>query len=79
MNPMINHFIVISLRCGVASALLSVVSAFAAEPTYRDIEYARVGDVSLKLDLRGRTPCRIDCLSECQFDKVRQVAPSEKL
>ena len=32
-------------------ALLCVASTFAAEPTHRDIEYARVGDVSLKLDL----------------------------
>jgi len=51
MKPMLNHLIVITFRCGVASALLSVASAFAAEPTYRDIEYARVGDFSLKLDL----------------------------
>ncbi len=32
-------------------ALLSVAFTFAAEPTQRDIEYARVGDFSLKLDL----------------------------
>ena len=32
-------------------ALLCVPYTFAAEPTHRDIEYARVGDVSLKLDL----------------------------
>lgn len=32
-------------------ALLSVAYTFAGEPSHRDIEYARVGDVSLKLDL----------------------------
>jgi len=41
---MINHFIVIVLRCGIASALVSWASAFAAEPRYPDIEYARVGE-----------------------------------
>lgn len=51
MKPMLNHLIVITLGFGVASALLSVAFAVAAEPKYRDIEYARVGDVSLKLDL----------------------------
>ena len=35
----------------MAIALLLVPYTFAAEPTHRDIEYARVGDVSLKLDL----------------------------
>jgi hypothetical protein len=32
-------------------AALSVVTTCAGEPTHRDIEYARVGDVALKLDL----------------------------
>jgi len=32
-------------------ALLSVTYTFATEPTQRDVEYARIGDVSLKLDL----------------------------
>ena len=32
-------------------ALLSVASTFATEATQRDIEYARIGDISLKLDL----------------------------
>jgi acetyl esterase/lipase len=32
-------------------ASLSVAYTFAGEPSHRDIEYARVGDVSLKLDL----------------------------
>ena len=50
MKPMLNHFIFITLRCGVASVLLSAAFAVAAERMYRDIEYARVGDVSLKLD-----------------------------
>jgi acetyl esterase/lipase len=31
--------------------LAPLAAVFAAEPTHRDIEYARVGDVSLKLDL----------------------------
>lgn len=35
----------------MALALLSVAYTFAGESSHRDIEYARVGDVSLKLDL----------------------------
>lgn len=48
---MLNHFSFVTLGCGVASALLGLASAFAIDPSHRDIEYALVGEVSLKLDL----------------------------
>ncbi|MCY2977457.1 MAG: hypothetical protein NTU79_02165 [Planctomycetota bacterium] len=47
--------------------LLSVAYTFAGESTHRDIEYARVGDVSLKLDL-------ISCHNASKDDRPPPVA-----